>query len=136
VCSRRSIAGAPRFTCDQIAGLTLGLREILVPGWLWFAEADGDVPGAVYALPDMNRVFQGRERDHGVLLVFGVRERYRRRGVNLALGSASYLAMMAAGCRSASYTIVLDDTWPSRRTAEKLGARAARSYNIYRRDLS
>ena len=46
-----------------------------------------------------------------------------------------YLAMMARGYRSASYTTVLDSNWPSRRTAEKLGARIRRNFVVYQRDL-
>jgi hypothetical protein len=34
-----------------------------------------------------------------------------------------------------SYTLVLDDNWPSRRTAEKLGATVRASYVTYRREL-
>jgi len=127
--------GAPQFSFDQVAGLTEGLREMLVPEWLWFAEVDGETAGVVYSLPDMNRAFHGHPQDHGMLLCIGVKRSFRGRGVNLALASASYLAMMASGCRSASYTIVLDDNWPSRRTAEKLGGRVARSFNVYRRDF-
>jgi hypothetical protein len=31
--------------------------------------------------------------------------------------------------------VVLDDNWRSRRTAEKLGARVTRNFNVYRRDF-
>ena len=44
--------------------------------------------------------------------------------------------MIDRGYKSASYTVVLDDNWPSRRTAEKLGARVTRNFAIYRKDLS
>ncbi len=76
-----------------------------------------------------------RQVDHGVLLIIGVKEAYRGRGINLALAARSYLAMMERGYRRASYTIVLDDNWRSRRTAEKHGARVNRNFNIYRRNL-
>jgi hypothetical protein len=113
------------------AGLTVGLRDSLEPEFCVFAEAEGEPAGFVYSLPDLNR----QPCDHGVLLIIGVRSAFRRRGVNLALGARSYLAMMAKGYQSASYTVVLDDNWPSRRTAEKLGARVARNFNVYRKEL-
>jgi hypothetical protein len=47
-----------------------------------------------------------------------------------------FLAMIARGYRSASYTTVLDANWPSRRTAEKLGGRIRRNFVVYRRELS
>jgi hypothetical protein len=44
--------------------------------------------------------------------------------------------MIGRGYKTASYTVVLDDNWPSRRTAEKLGARVTRNFVVYRRDLN
>jgi hypothetical protein len=135
-----------------MAGLTTGLKDLLVADFTAFAEIDGDLGGFVYSAPDLNQVFhamRGRpvedhrpefQRrlaaiDHGVLLVIGVRERYRGRGLNLALAARSYLAMIERGYRTASYTVVLDDNWRSRRTAEKLGARVTRNFNVYRTDF-
>jgi ribosomal protein S18 acetylase RimI-like enzyme len=129
--------------------LTVGFGDLLVRDFLAFAMDDGQPVGFVYSLPDLNQAFhrmKGKlveedfqryvgEIDHGVLLVIGVNESHRGRGVNLALAAKSYLAMMARGYKSASYTVVLDDNWPSRRTAEKLGARVTRNFNIYRREL-
>jgi hypothetical protein len=37
--------------------------------------------------------------------------------------------------RYAGYTLVLDDNWPSRRTAESLGALVTGNFVAYRRDL-
>jgi ribosomal protein S18 acetylase RimI-like enzyme len=73
--------------------------------------------------------------DHGVLLVIGVKKEYRGRGVNLALAAKSYLAMIERGYKTASYTVVMDDNWPSRRTAEKLGGRVTRNFKVYRKEL-
>jgi hypothetical protein len=108
--------------------------------------------GFVYSLPDLNQVlhamkgkdieenlaeFQQRLQaiDHGVLLIIGVKESQRGRGVNLALAARSYLAMIERGYKRASYTVVMDENWPSRRTAEKLGARITRNFNVYRKEL-
>ena len=51
------------------------------------------------------------------------------------MAARSYRVMMARGYKSASYTTVLDTNWPSRRTAEKLGARVARNFVVYQRAL-
>jgi len=123
--------GMPPFPEPVLSTLTIGLRDALVPEFCWFAEVAGEPAGFVYSLPDLNQP----EGGHGVLLIIGVREAYRGRGVNLGLAASSYLAMIDRGYRSASYTIVLDDNWPSRRTAEKLGCRIERNFVIYRRDL-
>lgn len=133
--------------------LTVGIKDLLVADFTAFAESGGEAVGFVYSLPDLHQAlhpmrgknveenpaeFRQRlaEIDHGVLLIIGVRESQRGRGVNLALAAKSYLAMIERGYKTASYTVVLDDNWPSRRTAEKLGARVTRNFNVYRKDFS
>lgn len=68
-------------------------------------------------------------------LGIGVREPARGRGVNLAMASYSYLKLISHGARYLSYTLVVDDNWPSRRTAEKLGAKVCANYVVYRRNF-
>ncbi len=68
-------------------------------------------------------------------LAIGVRESARRRGVNLAMAAYAYLELIRRGAKFLSYTLVLDDNWPSRRTAEKLGARVCANYVAYRRNF-
>ena len=68
-------------------------------------------------------------------LGIGVLEAARGRGVNLAMASYSYLHLIRNGSKFLSYTLVLDDNWPSRRTAEKLGAKVCANYVTYRRNF-
>jgi hypothetical protein len=139
-------------TTAVMRGLTVELRDFLVADFTAFAEAEGQTTGFVYALPDLNQAFHRmrgkaieenlpelrqhlQDIDHGVLLVIGVKQAYRGRGINLALAARSYLAMIDRGYKTGSYTVVLDDNWPSRRTAERLGARVTRNFNVYRKEL-
>lgn len=139
-------------TVAAMRGLTFDLKEFLIPEFIVFGEVEGQTAGAVYSLPDLNQVFhkmRGKDLesnfeeflqrfqqiDHGALIIIGVRKQYRGRGVNLAMAAKSYLAMIERGYKTGSYTIVLDDNWPSRRTAEKLGGRVTRNSVIYRREL-
>ncbi len=69
------------------------------------------------------------------ILGIGVLENARGRGVNLAMASYSYLHLIRQGSKFLSYTLVLDDNWPSRRTAEKLGATVCANYVTYRRNF-
>ena len=133
-------------------GFTVEFKDFLIPEFMGFAEVDGERVGFVYSVPDLNQAllpmrdkvleenfpeFMQRfeEIDHGVLLIIGVKREFRGRGINLALAAHSYLGMIARGYKTASYTVVLDDNWPSRRTAEKLGARVTRNFNVYRREI-
>jgi hypothetical protein len=68
-------------------------------------------------------------------LGIGVLEEARGRGVNLAMAAYSYLNLIRDGSKYLSYTLVLDDNWPSRRTAEKLGAYVCANYMVYRRNF-
>jgi ribosomal protein S18 acetylase RimI-like enzyme len=132
---------------------TVESRDFLIPEFMAFAEVQEQKVGFVYSLPDLNQAlhpmrdksleenfpeFQERfqQIDHGVLLIIGVKQEFRGRGLNLALAAHSYLGMIDRGYKTASYTVVLDDNWPSRRTAEKLGARVTRNFNVYRKELS
>jgi len=103
---------------------------------------DGLEPvGAVLGIPDLSMMAirpGGRELrpdERLNLLGIGVREAARGRGVNLAIAARSYLEQVKRGNTHVSYTMVLDDNWPSRRTAEKLGGRVCGNYLVYRRRL-
>ena len=76
-----------------------------------------------------------RDEEKLNFLGIGVREAARRQGVNLAMAAYSYLELVKRGATHVSYTLVLDDNWPSRRTAEKLGARICANYMVYRRNF-
>ena len=68
-------------------------------------------------------------------LGIGVRESARGRGINLAMASYTFLHLSRGGAQYLSYTLVLDDNWPSRRTGEKLGGYVCANYLTYRREF-
>jgi hypothetical protein len=103
---------------------------------------DGDEPvGQCYVVPETSAfaaLRPGRAlRDDEKLnfLGIGVRARVRGRGVALAMAAYGYLELVRRGARHLSYTLVLDDNWASRRTAEKLGGEVCASYVAYRRNF-
>lgn len=106
------------------------------------AYADDEPVGAVLGIPDLSematrpgrRDLRADERLN--MLGIGVREVARGRGVNLAIAARSFLEHVKRGNTFVSYTMVLDDNWPSRRTAEKLGARVCANYLVYRRPFA
>jgi len=107
----------------------VALRDGEVVGVVWAVRAD---TGAVQLIP--GRVLADAERLN--ILAIGVRESARGQGVNLALAGHAYLELVRRGARALSYTLVLDDNWPSRRTAEKLGGRIRANYVSYARDFA
>jgi len=145
--------GAPQFTVADCENLIGGLREVTPEDQTVFADIDGETVGAVLALPDINQALHRLKSapgppdaegfaaalagiDHGMLISISVLESARGSGLNLAMAARVYLAMMARGYRSASYTTVLDTNRQSRRTAEKLGGRIRRNFVVYRKDIA
>jgi GNAT superfamily N-acetyltransferase len=97
-------------------------------GMLFVAQ---DMPELVELAP--GRVLDASEKMN--LLAIGVREKARGRGVNYAMASYALLELVRRGLTWLSYTLVLDDNWPSRRTAEGLGAKVCANYLVYRRNF-
>ena len=105
------------------------------------AYRDGRPVGTVFVAPEstaMAALRNGRELRSDEKLNFlgiGVREEARGKGVNTAMAAYAYLELVERGATHLSYTLVLDDNWPSRRTAEKLGAHVCANYMVYRRNF-
>jgi len=131
---------APVTAAEQAAYLdlfqTVGALDTSVIGYR------GDEPmGQVTAVPETSgfatlapgRTLAPHERLNW--LGIGVRVPARGRGLNLALASHAFLELARRGAEFVSYTLVLDDNWPSRRTAERLGADVCANYVAYRRDF-
>jgi hypothetical protein len=105
------------------------------------AYRDGVPVGFLVVVPEVSALAvtkPGREvRDDEKLnfLGIGVREWARGRGVNLGMAARTYLELVKRGAKYLSYTLVLDDNWPSRRTGEKLGGYVCANYVTYRRNF-
>lgn len=122
------------------------MQGTLVSDLSMVAALKGEPVGVVFSVPDLSPVLaQLRpgvklrpERGggtRGALINIGVREEARGRGVALAMAARSFVSMAHQGIRYAGYTLVLDDNWPSRRTAVTLGARVTGNFVTYRRAL-
>lgn len=144
--------GAPQFTAEDCQDLITELGPVTPEGFTVFADVAGETVGATLAVPDVNRALHRLKDapgppdaegfaaalsaiDHGMLISISVLEPARGTGLNLAMAARVYLAMMARGYRSASYTTVLDTNRRSRRTAEKLGGRIRRNFVVYGKGL-
>jgi hypothetical protein len=133
--------GAAPFTEAEFATIIefLGPAGMLETSVL--AYRDGKPEGVLWVTPEFTVgaiVAPGSELDESEKLNFlgiGVRRSSRGRGVNLGMAAYAYLELVRRGAKWLSYTMVLDDNWPSRRTAEKLGASVCASYLVYRRNL-
>jgi GNAT superfamily N-acetyltransferase len=106
-----------------------------------FALSGGEPVGFCFVIPDdpshasfaPGRAQRPSEKLN--MLAIGVRRAARGRGVNYAMAAYAYLELVRRGWTHLSYTLVLDDNWPSRRTGEGLGATLCANYVTYRREL-
>jgi hypothetical protein len=133
-------------TRPEVRPMLTSLWETPVADLSMLAVSGNDVVGAVFSVPDLSpalaRVRRGvklaPERGggtRGALINIGVVPRARGRGVALAMAARSFLAMAERRMRFAGYTLVLDDNWASRRTAENLGAHVTANFVTYRRNF-
>jgi len=111
------------------------------------AVFSGRPVGAVFSVPDMSLTLASVRRGvrlapergggtRGALINVGVIDEARSRGIARAMAARSFLEMSRRSMRYAGYTLVLDDNWPSRRTAESLGAQVTANFVTYRRELA
>lgn len=129
------------FTEAEVASMIEALTPVGMLETSLIAYRDGLPVGVLWVTPDTSflaalapgRTLRGEEKVN--FLGIGVHESARGRGLNLALAAHAYLELARRGYTHLSYTMVLDDNWPSRRTAEKLGARVCANYLVYRRNF-
>ena len=133
-------------TRAEVRPMLLPLGGTLVPDLSVIATIEGRPVGAVFSVPDLSGVLvQTRpgvklrpERgggSRGALINIGVLESVRSKGIARAMAARSFETMARHQMRFAGYTLVLDDNWPSRRTAESLGANVTGNFVTYRRDF-
>ncbi len=133
-------------TRAEVRPMLISLRDTAVADLSTIAVAGAKVVGAVFSVPDFSLnlawVKPGAKLSpsrggglRGALINIGVLEEARGRGVARAAAARSFLEMAHRGMRYAGYTLVLDDNWASRRTAEGLGACVTGNFVSYRREL-
>jgi GNAT superfamily N-acetyltransferase len=133
--------GFTPLTEDEISLLFEGFKPAGLFDTSVLAYHDGRPVGMLFVVPEVSttaivnpgRVLKDSEKLN--ILAIGVRESARGQGVNLAMAAYGYLELVRRGAKYLSYTLVLDDNWPSRRTAEKLGAFVCANYMVYRRNF-
>jgi hypothetical protein len=133
-------------TREEVRPMLSGLARTEVADLSTVAVVNGAVVGSVFAVPDFSsrlaRVRHGVRLEasrgggtRGALINIGVLERWRGKAVNLAMAALSFTAMAQRRMKYAGYTLVLDENWPSRRTAQKLGGSVTSNFVVYRRDF-
>jgi ribosomal protein S18 acetylase RimI-like enzyme len=129
------------------------LKPLIVPELLIMAEVNG-APAAFYmAVPDYNQVLRrvnGRLGPIGIMkfllysrkisdirvLTMGVKEEYRKRGIESLLYLESFKAAVQKGYERAEMSWVLEDNVLMQRGCELMGGKLYKKYRIYEKNLN
>ncbi len=139
-------------TDEEIESMAKRLKPLIVPELLIMAEVHGDPAAFFMGVPDYNQVLKrinGRLGPIGILkflwysrrisdlrvLTVGVKEEYRKKGIEGLLYLESFKAAMKRGYRRAEMSWVLEDNVLMQRGCELMGGRLYKKYRIYEKRL-
>jgi GNAT superfamily N-acetyltransferase len=149
--------GFVRMTDEEFTAMAEELRRFAIPELLLLAEVDGNAVGCAVTLPDLNEAtchLNGRLTTFGLpiglfklmwrmrkiktarMLIFGVLEDYRRRGVaELLILRSLDCGKNTLGFTGAELGWTLEDNHLINRTIEAVGARRYKTYRIYGKSI-
>ena len=133
--------GSPPETEDEVRYLLKMYEPAGVLTTSLLARRDGQAVGMAIAVPELTsmaivtppRVLDESEKLN--VLLFGVRESDRGKGVHFGMAASIYLDLVKRGAKYVDGTLVLDDNWPSRHSAEFAGLSVWASFVTYRRNF-
>jgi GNAT superfamily N-acetyltransferase len=139
-------------TNEEIDSLAKRLKPLIVPELLIIAEIDGDPAGFFMAVPDYNQVLSrinGRLGPFEIMkflwysrkitdirvLTMGVKEKYRKKGIEGLLYLESFRAAMSRGYERAEMSWVLEDNDLMKKGCEVMGGKLYKKYRIYEKKI-
>ncbi|MFH1619252.1 MAG: hypothetical protein ABIG11_05040 [bacterium] len=139
-------------TDDEIDDMAAGIRPILRPEHLFFAEIDGVPAGFTLILPDVNMALAGtkgrltpfniipfllrmRRISRGRLMALGVKKDYRNRGMELLLIKQSIMSSRKLGWEYGELSWILENNEKTNRIIELAGGKVYKKYRIYEKRI-
>ncbi len=139
-------------TDEEIEHMAKNLKTILVPELALIAECNGKAVGLMMLLPDFNYVLKklnGRLYPVGILkalwysrrikdlrlLLLGIKQGYRRRGVDALLFLEGLKAIKRNGYKKIEFSWILEDNYPVQRIIETLKGKLFKKYRIYETEI-
>jgi hypothetical protein len=139
-------------TDEEIESMAKRLKPLIVPELLIMAEVNGSPAAFFMAVPDYNQVLSkinGRLGPVGLMkfmwysrkisdirvLTMGVKEKYRKKGIEGLLYLESFKAAMQKGYKRAEMSWILEDNVLMQRGCELMGGRLYKKYRIYEKKL-
>jgi len=139
-------------TDEEIESMAKRLKPLIVPELLIMAEVDGKPAGFYMAVPDYNQVLcriNGRLGPIGIMkflwysrnisdirvLTMGMKEEYRKKGIEGLLYLESFKAATRKGYKRAEMSWILEDNTLMKRGCEFMGGKVYKKYRIYEKSL-
>ncbi|HEX9137104.1 MAG TPA: hypothetical protein VF905_09195 [Nitrospirota bacterium] len=139
-------------TDEEIESMAKRLKPLIVPELLIMAEVNGSPAAFFMAVPNYNQVLSkinGRMGPVGIMkflwysrkirdirvLTMGVKEEYRKRGIEGLLYLESFKAAMKKGYERAEMSWILEDNVLMQRGCELMGGKLYKKYRIYEKRL-
>lgn len=139
-------------TNEEIESMAKRLKPLIVPELLIMVEIKGNPAGFFMAVPDYNQVFSRIDGKLGPVqivkflwysrkisdirvLTMGVKEEYRRKGIEGLLYLESFKAAMRKGYKRAEMSWVLEDNELMKKGCEVMGGRLYKKYRIYEKQI-
>lgn len=135
-------------TDEEIDHTATQLKPLIVPDLALIAELNNQSVGFMMILPDFNSVLKrlhgrllpfgifkalwyGRQIKDGRLLLLGIKEGFRKRGVDSLLFIEGLKGLKEKGYRRIEFSWILEDNYPVQRIIETLHGRLYKKYRIY-----
>jgi GNAT superfamily N-acetyltransferase len=140
-------------TDEEIESMAKRLKPLIAPELLIMAEVNGKPAGFFMAVPDYNQVLNklnGKLGPLGIVkflwysrkitdirvLTMGVKEEYRKRGIEGLLYLESFKAAMRKGYERAEMSWVLEDNTLMQKGCELMGGKLYKKYRIYEKKIA
>ena len=140
-------------TDEEIDNLAKQLEPLIVPELVLIAEMQGEPAGFLMALPDYNQVrdkISDRRSIIGNLMIrwharritgvrvmtIGVKEAFRRRGLDALLYLEAFRAAQRKGYTWAEMSWVTEDNLLMQRGCELMGGRHSKTYRIFEKSIA
>ncbi len=139
-------------TDEEIEYTAKKLKPLVVPELALIAESNGEPVGFMMMLPDFNYVLKklnGRLFPWGILkaiyysrkiknlrlLLLGVKEGYRKQGLDAFLLIEGLKAIHKKGFQKIEFSWILEDNYPIQRIIEMVHGRLYKKYRIYEKEI-
>jgi hypothetical protein len=139
-------------TDEEIDSMAKRLKPLIVPDLLIMAEIGGKPAGFFMAIPDYNQVLSKLDGKLGPVemikffwysrkisdirvLTMGVKEEFRKKGIEAMLYLESFKAAMRRGYVRAEMSWILEDNELMKKGCETMGGKVYKKYRVYEKKL-